>query len=57
MDLLLLIILVLILAGGVPAYRGGTLPVNSLLGLVLLIVVVLLLFGLLAPYPHRWWPY
>lgn len=57
MDLLLLIILVLILVGGVPAYRGGALPLNSLLSFILILVVVLLLFGLLAPYPHRWWPY
>lgn len=53
MNLLLLVILILILVGGVPAYRSGT--IGNPLGIVLLVVVLIVLFGILGPYPaHRW---
>lgn len=48
MGLILLILLLLIIFGGFPAYRSGALVLNSGLGLILTIVIVLLLVGLLA---------
>jgi len=49
MTILLIVLLVLLLAGGVPAYSAGTLPVNSLLGVILLIAVIMLLVGIASP--------
>lgn len=60
MNTILLLILILLLIGGVPAWRGGVLTLNSALGIVLLVVLIVVLFGLVAPYPaarwHYYWP-
>jgi hypothetical protein len=54
MDLLLIVILVLILAGGGWGYRTG-IALDGVLGALLLIVVVLVLVGLFTPYHRLLW--
>jgi hypothetical protein len=54
MDLLLIVILVLILAGGGWGYRTGV-ALDGVLGALLLLVVVLILVGLFTPYHRLLW--
>jgi hypothetical protein len=54
MDLLLLVILVLLLAGSGWGYRTGV-AFDGVLGALLLVVVVLILVGLFTPYHRLLW--
>jgi hypothetical protein len=54
MTILLVIILVLILFGGGWGYRSGTIAYRDPLGMVLIILFVVVLFGLFGyPYFYR----
>lgn len=57
MTLLLIVLLILVLAGGGYGWRGGWVTYGNPLGVVLFVILILLLLGLvLPPLGYRWYP-
>jgi hypothetical protein len=55
MTLILIVLLVLVIAGGGYGWRAGYTTIGDPLGLVLLVVVVLLLLGAFGGPRWGWW--
>jgi len=56
MTLILIILLLVILFGGGYGYRTGYVAYNNPIGIILLVVLIIIIFGLLSP-RFGWWTY
>lgn len=55
MEIFLILLLILLLFGGGGVYYAGAWPVNNAIGLIFLIFVLLLVFGLIGGPHYHWW--